>query len=162
MRRFLLKKTGDCGSPPTPKKPKADSERLVAAREYEDRRRRGFKAAWHDEFAWLTYGPAPADSDSNVLHLIDLVLGRMWERIFGDEANQDRRPEPIDGECPVSWQTCWWSSWCLRRFQTSSQPTQSMLGMWQVIAHADQTTKRLAALAVPLVMLVYQTQSRRV
>ena len=24
----------------------------------------------------------------------------MWERIFGDEANQDRRPEPIDGECP--------------------------------------------------------------
>ena len=35
MRRFLVKKTGDCGSPPTPKKPKADSERLVAAREYE-------------------------------------------------------------------------------------------------------------------------------
>ena len=54
MRRFLVKKTGDCGSPPTPKKPKADSE-LVAAREYEDRRRQGFKAAWHDEFAWLTY-----------------------------------------------------------------------------------------------------------
>ena len=65
MRRFLVKKTGDCGSPPTPKKPKADSERLVAAREYDDRRRRGFKAAWRDEFAWLTYEPAPADSDSN-------------------------------------------------------------------------------------------------
>ena len=65
MRRFLVKKTGDCGSPPTPKKPEADSERLVAAREYEDRRRRGFKAAWRDEFAWLTYEPAPADSDSN-------------------------------------------------------------------------------------------------
>ena len=46
MRRFLVKKTGDCGSPPTTKKPKADSERLAAAREYEDRRRRGFKAAW--------------------------------------------------------------------------------------------------------------------
>ena len=58
MRRFLVKKTGDCGSPLTPKKPKADSERLVAAREYEDRRRRGFKAAWRDEFAWLTYEPA--------------------------------------------------------------------------------------------------------
>ena len=42
MRRFLVKKTGDCGSPSTPKKPKADSERLVAAREYDDRRRRGF------------------------------------------------------------------------------------------------------------------------
>ena len=56
MRRFLVKKTGDCGSPSTPKKPKADSERLVAAREYEDRRRRGFKAAWCDEFAWLTRG----------------------------------------------------------------------------------------------------------
>ena len=65
MRRFLVKKTGDCGSPPNPKMPKADSERLVAAREYEDRRRRGFKAAWRDEFAWLTYEPAPADSDSN-------------------------------------------------------------------------------------------------
>ena len=65
MRRFLVKKTGDCGSPPTPKKPKADSERLVAAREYEDRRRRGFKAAWRDEFAWLTYARAPADSDSS-------------------------------------------------------------------------------------------------
>ena len=37
MRRFLVKKTGDCGSPPTTKKPKADSERLAAAREYEDR-----------------------------------------------------------------------------------------------------------------------------
>ena len=65
MRRFLVKKTGDCGSPPTPKKPNADSERLVAAREYDDRRRRGCKAAWRDEFAWLTYEPAPADSDSN-------------------------------------------------------------------------------------------------
>ena len=65
MRRFLVKKTGDCGSPPTTKKPKADSERLAAVREYEDRRRRGFKAAWRDEFAWLTYEPAPADSDSN-------------------------------------------------------------------------------------------------
>ena len=65
MRRFLVKKTGDCGSPPTTKKPKADSERLAAAREYEDRRRRGFKASWRDEFAWLTYEPAPADSDSN-------------------------------------------------------------------------------------------------
>ena len=30
--KLLVKKTGDCGSPPTPKKPKADSERLVAAR----------------------------------------------------------------------------------------------------------------------------------
>ena len=65
MRRFLVKKTGDCGSPPTTNKPKADSERLAAAREYEDRRRRGFKAASRDEFAWLTYEPAPADSDSN-------------------------------------------------------------------------------------------------
>ena len=65
MRRFLVKKTGDCGSPPTPKEPKADPERLVAAREYEDRRRRGFKAAWRDEFSWLTYEPAPADSGSN-------------------------------------------------------------------------------------------------
>ena len=106
MRRFLVKKTGDCGSPPTPKKPKADSERLVAAREYEDRRRRGFKAAWRDEFAWLTYEPAPADSDSNGARL----------------------------------------------------PTVLLL-TWNVTgAHADQTTKRLAALAVPLVMLVYQTQ----
>ena len=35
------------------------------AREYEDRRRQGFKATWRDEFAWLTYEPAPADSDSN-------------------------------------------------------------------------------------------------
>ena len=62
---FSTKKTGDCGSPPTPNKPKADSERLVAAREHEDRRRRGFKVAWRDEFAWLTYEPAPTDSDSN-------------------------------------------------------------------------------------------------
>ena len=37
----------------------------MAAREYEDRRRRGFKATWRDKFAWLTYEPAPADSDSN-------------------------------------------------------------------------------------------------
>ena len=58
-------KTGDCGSPPTPKKPKADSERLATAKEYEERRRPGFKAAWRDEFAWLTYEPAPADSDAN-------------------------------------------------------------------------------------------------
>ena len=65
MRRFFVKKTGDCGSPPTPNKPKAHSDRLVAAREYGDRRRRGFKAAWRDEFAWLTYEPASADSDSN-------------------------------------------------------------------------------------------------
>ena len=53
MRRFLVKKTGDCDSPPTPKKPKADSERLVAAREYEDRRRRGFKGTGHwADFQW--------------------------------------------------------------------------------------------------------------
>ena len=52
MRRFLVKKIGDCGSLPTPKKPKADSERLFAAREDEERRRRVFKAAWRDEFAW--------------------------------------------------------------------------------------------------------------
>ena len=57
-------KTGDCGSPPTPKKPKADAERLTV-KEYEERRRRGVKAAWRDEFAWLTYEPAPADSDAN-------------------------------------------------------------------------------------------------
>ena len=66
MRRFLVKKTGDCGSPPTPKKPKADSERLVAAREYEDRRRRGFKAAWRDEFAWLIYEPVSRARSSPV------------------------------------------------------------------------------------------------
>ena len=59
MRRFLVKKTGDCGSPSTPKKPKADLERLVAAREYEDRRRRGFKAVWRDEFARLRQTPIP-------------------------------------------------------------------------------------------------------
>ena len=58
MRRFLVKKTGDCGSPPTPKKPKADSERLVAAREHEDRRRRGFKVAWRDS-AGLRFVEAP-------------------------------------------------------------------------------------------------------
>ena len=63
MRRFLIKKTGDCGSPPTPKT--AEAERIATAKEYEERRRRGFKAAWHDEFAWLTYEPAPADSDAN-------------------------------------------------------------------------------------------------
>ena len=66
MHRFLIiKKTGDCGSPPTPKKPKADTERLATAKKYEERRRRGFKAAWRDEFAWLSYEPAPADSDAN-------------------------------------------------------------------------------------------------
>ena len=32
MRRFLVNKTGDCGSPTTPKKPKADSERLESMR----------------------------------------------------------------------------------------------------------------------------------
>ena len=64
MRCFLLKKTSDCGSPPTPRKPKADAERLATAKEYEERRRRGFKAAWRDEFAWF-YEPAPADSDGN-------------------------------------------------------------------------------------------------
>ena len=57
MLRFLVKKTGDCGNPPTPKKPKTDAERLATAKEYEERRRRGFKAAWRDEFAWLTYEP---------------------------------------------------------------------------------------------------------
>ena len=65
MRPFLIKKTGDSRSPPTPKKPKADAERLATAKEYEERRRRGFNAAWHDEVAWLTYEPAPADSDAN-------------------------------------------------------------------------------------------------
>ena len=67
MRRFLIKKTGDRGSPPiaTPKKPKADAERLTTAKECEERRRPGFKAEWRDEFAWLTYEPAPSDSDAN-------------------------------------------------------------------------------------------------
>ena len=32
MRRFLIKKTGDCSSPPTPKKPKAGAERLATAK----------------------------------------------------------------------------------------------------------------------------------
>ena len=38
MRRFLIKKTGDSGSPPTPKKPKAAAERLATAKKYEERR----------------------------------------------------------------------------------------------------------------------------
>ena len=64
--RFLVKKTqtGDCGDPPTPKKPKTDSERLATAKEYGERRRRGFKAAWRDEFAWLNE-PEVADSEAN-------------------------------------------------------------------------------------------------
>ncbi len=57
----LVKKTGDCGNTPTPKKPKKDAERLATAKEYEERRRRGFKAASCDEFAWLTYEPEVAD-----------------------------------------------------------------------------------------------------
>ena len=65
MLRFMVKKTGDCGNPPTPKKPKTDAERLATAKEYEERRRRGFKAAWLDEFAWLTYEPEAADSEVN-------------------------------------------------------------------------------------------------
>ena len=65
MLRLLVKKTGDCGNPPTPKKPKTDAERLATAKEYEERRRRGFKAAWRDEFAWLTYEPEVADSKAN-------------------------------------------------------------------------------------------------
>ena len=59
-----MRGTSDRGSPPTPKKPKADVESLATAKVYEERRRRGFKAAWHDEFAWLTYEPAPADFDA--------------------------------------------------------------------------------------------------
>ena len=35
MLRFLVKKTGDCGNPPTPKKPKTDAERLATAKEHE-------------------------------------------------------------------------------------------------------------------------------
>ena len=62
MLRFLVKKTGDCGNPPTPKKPKTDAERLATAKEYEER---GFKAAWRDEYAWLTYEPEVADSEAN-------------------------------------------------------------------------------------------------
>ena len=80
------------------------------------------------------------------------------ERIFGDEANQDRRPEPIDGECPDR---------CAEDqadvsvdFRLRANRRNPCLEC--DIAHADQTTKRLAALAVPLVMLVYQTQSRRI
>ena len=46
MRRFLIKKTGDCSGPPTPKITKSDAKRLATAKEYEERRRRGFKAAW--------------------------------------------------------------------------------------------------------------------
>ncbi len=46
MRRFLIKKTGDCSGPPTPKITKSDAERLATAKEYEERRRRGLKAAW--------------------------------------------------------------------------------------------------------------------
>ena len=66
MRRFLVKIAGDCTSPPTPKKPKADSGRLVDAREYEDRRRRVLRLRGATSLpAWLTYEPAPADSDSN-------------------------------------------------------------------------------------------------
>ena len=65
MLRFLIKKNGDSGSPPTPKTPKADADRLATAKEYEERKRQGFKDAWPDEFAWLTYEPAPADSDAN-------------------------------------------------------------------------------------------------
>ena len=44
---------------------KADAERLATAKEYEERRRQGFKAAWLDEFAWLTCEPALADSDAD-------------------------------------------------------------------------------------------------
>ena len=51
--------------PPTPKKPKTDAERLATAKEYEERRRRGFKAEWRDEFAWLTYEPEVAASEAN-------------------------------------------------------------------------------------------------
>ena len=39
---------------------------LATAKEYEERRQRGYKAAWRDKFfAWLTYEAAPADSDAN-------------------------------------------------------------------------------------------------
>ena len=42
MRRFLIKKPGDCSGQPTPKKTKSDAERLATATLYEERR--GFKA----------------------------------------------------------------------------------------------------------------------
>ena len=58
MLRFLVKKTGDCG------KRQTDAERLATAKEYEERRRRGFKAVWRDEFAWLTYEPEVADTEA--------------------------------------------------------------------------------------------------
>ena len=46
MRRFLIKKTGDCSGPSMAKITKSDAERLATAKEYEERRRRGFKASW--------------------------------------------------------------------------------------------------------------------
>ena len=57
FRRFLIKKTGDCSGPPMPKITKSDAERLATTKEYEDRRRRGFKAALalvENECRWQT------------------------------------------------------------------------------------------------------------
>ena len=195
-------------------------------------------ALWRDEFAWLTYEPAPADSDSNgapagapaatgsassdgtttkpptlderkglflgetyrnekackyFIHSIanmekDKVTAEMkdvkfitvvsdgstdvsvsekgnsvgptfdaagkelCERIFGDEANQDRRPEPIDGECPD------------RRakdqadvsvdFRLQANRRNPCLACDRSSLTQTKTTNRIAALAVPLVMLV--------
>ena len=42
---LLDKKNGGCSGPPTPKITQSDVERLATAKEYEERRRRGFKAA---------------------------------------------------------------------------------------------------------------------
>ena len=80
MRRFLIKKAGDCGSPPTPKKLKADAERLATAKGYEERRRRGFKAAWRDEFAWLTYDPVPTATANRQLPVPSLQTVRNRNR----------------------------------------------------------------------------------
>ena len=34
MRRFLIKKTDDCGGPPTPQKTKSDEERLATSKDH--------------------------------------------------------------------------------------------------------------------------------
>ena len=83
MLRFLVKKTGDCGNPSTPKKPKTDAERLATAKEYEERRRRGFTGAWHDEFAY---------SVTALMRLPDRGVFRKYSNMFMKLVKQNRQP----------------------------------------------------------------------
>ena len=156
MHRFLVKKTGDCGSPPTTKKPKADSERLAAAREYEDRRRRGFKAAWRDEFAWLTYEPAPADSDSN-----GAQVGA--PATTGSASSDDTTTKPQAQ--PLS-QYKMFCIPCRASYGVSASMRLPDRGLFRKYSKGPfvigGTNMKRTTLTVPLVMLMYQTQSRRV